>query len=96
MEKVSNKCMFNHSILDIPNDKNNEQLNQIKQHYIDYLQRSVNEKGERIFKDFCLACIDFKLGFFWVLSFWYLWVKLFEHGFQSRIYSKNYSSPHFS
>ena len=64
LEKVSNKCMFNHSILDIPNDKNNEQLNQIKQHYIDYLQRSVNEKSERIFKDFCPACIYFKMGLF--------------------------------
>ena len=64
LDKLSNKCMFNHSLLNIPSDKNNELLSQIKQHYFDYYARSLEEKGERIFKDFCPACIYFKLGLF--------------------------------
>ena len=30
IEKVSDKCLFNHSILNIADDKNNEALMQIK------------------------------------------------------------------
>ena len=62
LEKINDKCLFNHNILQIPDDRTNELLMQFKQTYRDYQTRSLEEKNERVFKDFCPACIYIKFG----------------------------------
>ena len=62
LEKVSDKCIFNHSILNIPSDDKNELLIQIKMAYNDYSNRNMDEKIDRVFKDFCPVCVYYKLG----------------------------------
>ena len=62
LEKVSDKCIFNHSILNIPDDITNELLIQIKSSYKNYSKRSLEEKIDRVFKDFCPVCIYYKMG----------------------------------
>ena len=62
LNNFSNKCMYNHSLINLPNDTNNELLTKIKENYREYYSTSLEKKGERVFKDFCSACTFFKLG----------------------------------
>ena len=64
LEKINDKCLFNHSILNIPDDQTNTLLMQIKNTYRDYNNRPLEEKNDRVFKDFCPACIFCKFGLF--------------------------------
>ena len=62
IEKASDKCIFNHCILKIPDDDNNELLMQIKKAYNEYSKRNTENKIDRTFKDICAVCVCFKLG----------------------------------
>ena len=62
IEKSSDKCLFNHSILNIPNDPRNELLTQLKTAYTNYIKRNPEERMDRVLKHFCPYCICFNLG----------------------------------
>ena len=62
IEKSSDKCIFNHSVLKLPADPKNEQLTQIQNAYHNYIKRNPNERMDRVFKHFCPYCVCFNLG----------------------------------
>ena len=62
LNKQSDTCIFNHSILSLPNDTDNDILMKIKDSYIEYSQRSLENKIDRVFKHLCPVCVYFKFG----------------------------------
>ena len=62
LEKASDKCIFNHSLLKIANDDKNNILMQFKNAYNNYSKRNMEDKIDRVFRDFCPVCVVFKLG----------------------------------